>query len=79
MAWAMKMRRRYSTFERATFIRRRARSLAVTGQFSDWRAIEAHLQIRDNLIEASEELDDSLLREELDASCHQAQQVRSKL
>jgi hypothetical protein len=79
VAWATKMRCRYSTFERAAFIRKRARTLAATGQFSDWRAIEAHLQIRDNLIEASEELDDPHFREELNASCHQAQQVRSKL
>ncbi len=52
---------------------RRARKLAVSGEFSRWYEVEFHLRYKDRLPKARDLFEDRSIRSEIDDICARAQ------
>jgi hypothetical protein len=63
--------------ERAAYIRKKAREMAATGEYSGWLIIEQMLRFRHGLHEARTVLDEQYVRRELDEICKRAQERRT--
>ncbi len=63
------MPERQSKREMTEHIHRRARELASTGQFYDYQGVEFHLRFTENLPKAPAELNNHIVRAELNLLC----------
>jgi hypothetical protein len=63
--------------ERAAYIRKKAREMAATGEYSGWLIIEQMLRFQHGLHEARTVLDEQYIRRELDEICRRAQEGRA--